>query len=121
MADQHMAYWDLAMAIKQSLGGEGFKTSWQRPFFKWMHGKEFEEGNPSYLRTITLNSRQYLIRTWFLDIKVSVHLGTTLGNLYPIESMKSECGNYHILWSSSRCPIISRFRVSYIIVVTGIF
>ena len=48
MVDQHMAYWDLAMAIKQSLGGEGFKTSWHRPFFEWMHGKEFEEGTPSH-------------------------------------------------------------------------
>jgi len=48
MTDQHMAHMDLAIAIKQSLDGEGFKTSWQRPFFEWMHGKEFEEGTPTH-------------------------------------------------------------------------
>jgi len=38
----------------------------------------------------------------------------SLGNLYLIESMKSECGNYHILWPPSHCPIIPRRALTYI-------
>ena len=48
MSDQHKANTDLALNIKQSLENEGFKTSWQRPMFDWVHGREFKEGSPSH-------------------------------------------------------------------------
>lgn len=48
MTDQHIAHWDFVMVIKQSLDGEGFKTSWQRPMLDWVHGRKFGEELPSH-------------------------------------------------------------------------
>ena len=48
MSDQQNASTDLALRMKQSLANEGFKTLWQRPMLDWVHGREFEEGNPSH-------------------------------------------------------------------------